>query len=64
VDVVAAESNGDGKARYSIGASAANPIYDSVVSSYKERIFHSARHAVIQFEHDLNRALYTGKKGS
>ena len=62
-DVVAME-NPDDKARsYSIATSSKNPLIADILPQYKDRKFRSARHAVLHLEHDLNQALYNGKKG-
>ena len=62
--VVVAMEHPDDEARpYSIAASTTNPAIRDVLAQYKERKFHSARHAVLHLERDLNWALYLGKKG-
>lgn len=61
--IVAMENGSDGKPSYSIVAANENPLLAEVTASYKNRHFRSARHAVIQLEKDLNRAIYKGKRG-
>lgn len=48
---------------YAITAADENPTIASVKASYKLLQFKSARHAVIQLERDLNRAIYESCKG-
>jgi hypothetical protein len=63
-DVVAIENSDDGETSYSITASCKQPGVGDVVAEYKTKLFRSARHAVIDLERDLNRAIYSGKRGS
>ncbi len=62
--IVAMEKGGDGEASYSITAADENPVLTDVKASYKNLHFRSARHAVIQLEKDLNRAIFKGKTGA
>jgi len=62
-EVVAMEDPDDKARSYSIATSAKDPAVANILERYKERKFRSARHAVLQLEHDLNQALYRDKKG-
>jgi hypothetical protein len=55
--VVAMEDT-KGEAFYSIATSYKNPAFAEVATQYRSRQFRSAREAVVNFERDLNRALY------
>jgi hypothetical protein len=58
VDLLAMENAGSDAPSYSVTiAKPKGPVLD-VVDSYKERTFRSARHAVHQLVHDVNRELY------
>lgn len=61
-DVVAMESSEGGKPSYSITSSCKAPGAASVLETYKDRQFPSARHAVLQLERDLNQAIFKGKR--
>jgi hypothetical protein len=61
--VVAMEDPDDTTRSYSIAGSCTNPIVADTLAQYRERKFRSARHAVLQLERDLNRALYRSNKG-
>ncbi len=61
-EVVAMEDPDDKVGSYSIASSSKNPVIADISTQYKQRRFRSARHAVIQLERDLNRALYRGKE--
>jgi hypothetical protein len=63
VEVVALEDSRDGSSFYSIGAGRQEPALAEVLAAYKERRFRSARHAVLELQTDLNRAIYGHKKG-
>ena len=63
VEVVAMENPDDPQLSYSIATSSNDPAVTDVLALYRDRKFRSARHAVVQFERDLNRALYRSKKG-
>jgi len=62
-DVVAIENSGDIAPFYLIATASENSILADVSTSYKERQFRSARHAVLHLKDDLNQALYRRKKG-
>jgi len=62
--VVAMENTGGGQHYYAITAADDNPALSSVKAGYKHRRFRSARHAVIQIERDLNRAIYRSNMGT
>lgn len=63
-DVAAVENLSNGAPSYSITAAGHNSIFAEVLASYKERRFRSARHAVLQLEKDLNRAIYVARRGA
>jgi hypothetical protein len=62
-DIVALEDPEDKKRAYSIVSSCKNPVLSEILAKYRARKFSSARHAVVNLERDLNRALYQGKRG-
>jgi hypothetical protein len=62
-NVIAIESAGDQGPVYSITAASDNDVVAGVSAGYRERQFRSARHAVVEFERESNRALYRGRKG-
>jgi len=49
-------------ASYSVATSCKNPVVAETLALYRDRRFPSARHAVVGFERDLNRALFSGKQ--
>ncbi len=59
--IVVMENGEDGKPSYSITVADEKPVLADVKTSYKNRHFRSARHAVVQMEKDLNQAIYKGK---
>lgn len=61
-DVLAVETSADGILSYSIMATGKSRVLLDVVDAHRDRTFRSARHAVFQLEHDLNRELYRRKK--
>ena len=61
-DVVTLENVDDGTPSYSITAGGKDSILADVSARYKDRRFHSARHAVFQLEKDINQAKYRCKK--
>jgi len=62
-DVVTLENFDNGASFYSITAGGRDSILADVSARYQDRRFHSARHAVLQLEKDLNQAIYRCKKG-
>lgn len=62
-EVVAMETTDEDRPFYSIMSSCANPAVAETLGRYPQRHFRSARHAVLELERDLNRAIYRGKKG-
>jgi hypothetical protein len=57
-DVVMMENVDKGNLSYSIVTSCRKPGVEDIVNQYKMRQFRSARHAVLELERDLNRAIY------
>jgi hypothetical protein len=62
IDIVAAESTDGLAPEYSIITSPKNTTCPDIVTGYKDRTFPAARHALINFERDLNQALYQERK--
>ena len=62
-EILAMENSGNGSPSYSITITKPKGPVVAVVDSYKERTFRSARHAVHQLVHDVNRELYRRAKG-
>lgn len=62
-EFVAMETTDAGRLLYSITSSCGNPAAAEMLNRYQQRHFRSARHAVLEFERDLNQAIYRGKKG-
>ena len=63
VEVLAMENSADSPPFYSIATGRQEPVFAEVLVGYKERRFRSARHAVLELQTDLNRAIYRHKKG-
>lgn len=61
--VVAIENSDNGTPAYSITTDFQKLGLAELVEKYKSRPFRSARHAVLAFQADLNRALYQNRKG-
>jgi len=61
--IVAMENTGDGTPVYSITTDSQKAGLAERIEQYKWRHFKSARHAVLEFQADLNRALYQARKG-
>ena len=61
-DVVAMENADGGAPYYSIATSRKDPSLSDTLARYGKRQFRSARHAVIDFERELNQALYRGRR--
>lgn len=61
--VVAREELTGDEISYSIATSYKNPAVTKISQRYQEQQFRSARQAVVNFERDLNRALYREAKG-
>jgi hypothetical protein len=57
------EGSEKGRTVYSITAASDDPVVADVSATYRDRHFPSARHAVVEFERDANRALYRKKRG-
>ena len=62
-EVVTLENLENGVSYYSITAGGEDSILADVSVRYQNRQFRSARHAVLELEKDLNRAIYRCKKG-
>jgi hypothetical protein len=62
--IVALEASDGVRASYSITAASSNADVAAVAAAYKERQFRSARHAVLAFEKDANRAIHTAARGT
>jgi hypothetical protein len=61
-EVVAMENADGGAPYYSIATSRKDPSLSDTLARYGKLQFRSARHAVIDFERDLNQALYRGRR--
>jgi hypothetical protein len=57
------EGSEKGRTVYSITAASDDPVVADLSATYRDRHFPSARHAVVEFERDANRALYRKKRG-
>lgn len=62
LDVVAVEAGESEGSEYSIVTSGDNEACAHTLSTYKGRKFSAARHAIVQLEKDLNRAIYQNRK--
>ena len=63
VEVLAMENSANSPPFYSIAAGRQEPALAEVLAEYKERRFPSARHAVLELQTALNRAIYRHKRG-
>ncbi|MHB1587865.1 MAG: hypothetical protein ACYCRH_08110 [Acidiferrobacteraceae bacterium] len=63
VTVVAAEGDDKERPTYEIAAAGQGIALDGIKARFKNRRFPSARHAVIELERELNRALFRSEKG-
>jgi hypothetical protein len=63
VTVVAAEGDDKERPHYEIAAAGQSIALDGIKARFKNRRFPSARHAVIELERELNRALFKSEKG-
>jgi hypothetical protein len=61
-EVAIVEQSGEGASSYSIAAITENATLGDVSLGFEKRRFPSARHALLNFERDLNQAVYR-KKG-
>jgi len=61
--VVAIENSDTGTPAYSITTDFQQQRLAELIEKYKSHPFKSARHAVLAFQADLNRALYQNRKG-
>jgi hypothetical protein len=61
IDVVAVESTDSHTPAYSIVTAGDNETCAEMLTGYKDRKFGAARHAIVQLEKDLNRAIYQNR---
>lgn len=60
-NIVTMETADGSTPSYSITTSSKNPLFDDVLRRCQEKQFHSARHAVLHLERELNQALFRSK---